>query len=72
VDVTRTAKFHLRWNDFNRLFKEYYQSRNNGPLLNWQMSWSKKGDFGYLLEILIKLKTERSSYCFKSKESKRL
>jgi hypothetical protein len=24
-----TAKFNLKWNDFsNRLFKEYYQSRN--------------------------------------------
>jgi glucose-6-phosphate isomerase len=47
VDVTRTAKFHLKWNDFLIDYSKNIINQETMDLLwNWQMSWVKKGDFG--------------------------
>jgi glucose-6-phosphate isomerase len=45
VDVTRTAKFHLKWND-NRLFKEYHNQETMDLLLELANELGLKGDFG--------------------------
>jgi glucose-6-phosphate isomerase len=59
VDVTRTAKFHLKWND-NRLFKEYHNQETMDLLLELANELGLKGDSDYFEgKSLIKLKIEQ-------------
>jgi glucose-6-phosphate isomerase len=70
VDVTRTAKFHLKWNDFLIDYSKNIINQDNGPLLELANELGQKRRFRIILKgkSLIKLKIEQCCTLHTSKK----
>jgi glucose-6-phosphate isomerase len=68
VDVTRTAKFHLKWNDFLIDYsKNIINQETMDLLLELANELGPKGDSDYLKGKLIKLKNSSAAHCITAK-----